>query len=129
MSIDATKQRAIIDEFIAAYSAFDIEAMLGLVHPEIILKDMIGNVANAEATGVEEFRAMVEQSKLMFSSRKQLVSNFKSRGDTATVDIEFTGVLAKDLLSGMKVGDTLQLTGRSEYQFREDKIYRIVDSS
>lgn len=37
--------------------------------------------------------------------------------------------LASDLSSGMKAGNTLELTGRSEFEFRDGKIFRLTDYS
>jgi ketosteroid isomerase-like protein len=129
MGIDAEKQKAIIEDYIDAYNAFDVEAMISFIHPKVVFKNIVGNETNARASGVDAFREMAEQSKSLFSSRCQRITRFSSIGDTATVDIKYEGVLTKDLPNGMKAGDTLQLNGRSEFQFKDGKIYKITDYS
>jgi hypothetical protein len=37
--------------------------------------------------------------------------------------------LAVDFPNGMKAGDVLRLNGRSEYTFRDGRIYQIIDFS
>jgi hypothetical protein len=39
------------------------------------------------------------------------------------------GALASDLPNGMKAGEALHLSWRSEFTFRDGKIYRIIDVS
>ena len=129
MDMNEDSQKAVIESYIAAYNAFDVEGMLAFIHPKVVFKNITGDEVNAQATGVDELRALAEQSKSLFSSRCQEITGFNSVGDAATVDIKFEGVLAADLPNGMKAGDTLRLTGRSEYQFREGKLYRITDFS
>ena len=45
------------------------------------------------------------------------------------IEVAYEGVLASDLPNGMKAGETLRLSGRSEFTFRDGKIYRITDAS
>ena len=55
------------------------------------------------------------------------MSGFTSDDDPVAIVISYAGVLASDLPSGMKAGETLRLTGRSEFGFRNGKISRITD--
>ena len=68
-------------------------------------------------------------SSLLFISRKQTITNYTSDGDGAIIDIDYDGVLASGLPNGMKAGETLKLTGRSEFTFMEEKISSIKDYS
>ena len=129
METNADRQKEVIEGYIAAYNAFDIEAMLALIHPDVVFKNVAGGEVNATATGAEEFRTMAEQTKSLFSSRCQVMTSFDSIGDTASVDIKYEGVLSTDLPNGMKAGDTLRLNGRSVFQFRDGKLLRITDYS
>lgn len=45
------------------------------------------------------------------------------------IGIDYEGVLAADLPNGMKAGEILRLNGKSEFTFRDEKIYRITDIS
>ncbi|MEO1390330.1 MAG: nuclear transport factor 2 family protein, partial [Cyanobacteria bacterium J06634_6] len=100
-----------------------------LVHPKVTFKNVSGSEVNAEAEGIEQFRELAEQAKALFLSRHQQASNFKFVDNTVSVDIAYEGVLAADLPNGMKAGETLQLTGRSEFEFESHTISRITDFS
>ena len=123
------EQRALIDRYLAAYNAFDVDGMVALVHPEVAFRNVSGGEVTHTTTGVDAFRALAEASKGFFSSRRQTVTVFTTDGDTAMADIAYEGVLAADLPNGMKAGETLALTGQSTFVFRDLLIYRITDAS
>ena len=123
----AEVQKVVIESYIEAYNALDIDGMLALMHPDVVFKNISGGKVNATATGIDELRQMANTTKSLFSSRRQQFTNFDASGQTATVKIEFEGVLASDLTNGMKAGEVVKLTGRSRYQFRDGKIFRLTD--
>jgi ketosteroid isomerase-like protein len=127
--MDADEKRTLIDRYIAAYNDFDVDGMLASLHPDVEFRNISGGEVNASASGAEEFRRLAEQSKGLFSSRRQEITRFESDGNTAAVDISYEGVLASDLPNGMNAGDMLRLEGRSEFGFRDSKIHRITDYS
>jgi hypothetical protein len=96
-----------IESYIAAYNSLDVDGMVSLLHPEVIFKNVAGGDVNAQTVGVEQFRELATQSKAIFSSRHQKATNFMFPGDIVTVDIAYEGVLAADLLNGMKSGEVL----------------------
>jgi ketosteroid isomerase-like protein len=63
METNADRQKEVIEGYIAAYNAFDIEAMLAFIHPDVVFKNVAGGEVNATATGADEFRTMAEQTK------------------------------------------------------------------
>jgi ketosteroid isomerase-like protein len=123
------EQKASIQSYLAAYNNFDINGMLVLIHPEVVFKNVAGGEVNAEAVGAGQFRKLAVQSKSLFSSRRQEAANFRFTGNVATADIAYEAILAADLPNGMKAGETLRLNGRSEFEFKDGKIYRITDFS
>jgi len=122
---------ALIERYIRAYNAFDIDGMLAVMHPDIVFKNTVGGEVNASAYGKEELRKLAGQSGALFVSRRQTVMHFEAdeNEDQASADVAFTGVPAADLPNGMKKGETLRLNGRSEFRFREGKIGSITDIS
>lgn len=46
-----------------------------------------------------------------------------------TIDISYKAILAIDLPNGMQAGDTLELNGKSEFEFDNRKIKKISDYS
>ena len=127
--MDAAKKRALLERYLDAYNSFDIECMMTLIHPDIEFTNVSGGAVTASASGTSQFRALAEQAKQMFSSRSQTVKQFDLDGEGGSLAITYAGVLASDLSNGMKAGETLQLTGRSEFAFRDGKIYRLTDYS
>lgn len=125
----SSRQKEIIESYIAAYNSFNVDAMLQFVHPDVVFKNVAGVEVNATATGIHEFQKLSERAKSFFSTRREIITGFELAGDTATVDISFEAVLAVDLPNGMKAGDIHKITGRSVYEFLDAKIYRITDFS
>lgn len=117
----------IIENYIEAYNSFDIEAMMTTLHPDIEFKNIANGEINASTSGKEAFRNLAEQSKSLFSSRKQTIVNYEIKDEQASIDIEFEAVLATDLPNGLKAGETLKLKGRSEFTFSCEKILSITD--
>lgn len=123
------EKRNLILAYLNAYNSFDIEGMIKLLHADIVFKNIAAGEVNTQATGREEFRRLAEQSKAFFSSRQQDPSNFNFTGDQASVDITYQGVLAIDLPNGLKAGETLKLSGRSEFCFKDGLLIAISDYS
>jgi len=99
------------------------------VHQDIAFRNFSANQINASAKGITELRRLAEQSKALFASRRQTITAFSAVDDSASVEIKFEAILAADLPNGMKAGDALHLTGRSEFRFKDGKLYRIDDYS
>ncbi|MGE0084794.1 MAG: nuclear transport factor 2 family protein [Desulfococcaceae bacterium] len=118
---------ALIERYLNAYNTFDMEGMLSVIHPDIEFRNISGGEINATASGKDELRRLAGQSKTLFASRRQTVTHFEANEDQASVDVDYAGVLAADLPNGMKKGETLKLTGRSEFRFRDGKICKITD--
>lgn len=121
--------QALIERYIAAYNAFDVEGMLALMHPDVLFRNVAGGTVTAEADGIGALRVLAVQSKGLFASRRQKIANLSIEGDRASASIDFMGVLAADVPGGPKAGETLSLSGRSEFEFRDGLFYRITDIS
>ncbi len=120
------EKRQLIEQYVSAYNAFDIDGMISLLHPEIEFKNISGGEVDSTLTGKSEFRAMAEESKAFFKLRKQTINRYDISNDRASIDISYEGVLATDLSNEMKSGETIRLDGRSEFFFKDGKIYRII---
>ncbi len=127
--MDTDKAKALIEAFLDAYNRFDIDAMMELVDPEIEFRNITGGDLDTTAIGQDEFRVLAEQSAFLFSSRKQTPTKFQAEGEAVSVDIDFAGTLATDIPDGMKAGEELRVTGRSEFVFHDDRICRLTDYS
>ena len=127
--MDEDEKRSLVECYLAAYNAFDIDGMMAMIHPDIEFKNVSGGEVNATTSGAGDFRLLAEKSSELFRSRKQKILTFWSNADQASIAVAFEGVLASDLPNGMKAGETLRLNGRSEFTFCDGKIYRIKDVS
>jgi len=127
--LDRSRHKDLIEKFIAAYNEFDVERMVALLSPDIRFENYSGNKLTASTVGIDDFRKLAEQSKLLFAEREQSISSITFGRDSAIVSIEYRGRLAADLPGGPRAGSVLQLRGVSEYSFRGDRITKIVDRS
>lgn len=124
-----TDIRALVDHYIDAYNRKDIEAMLSGVHPQVEFKNISAGVVNASTNGVAELEALARQSLSLFSERHQKIESFELQGHVAVATIAFRAVVADDLPNGPKKGQVLNVSGRSEFEFRDGAISRITDIS
>ena len=117
----------LIERYIEAYNAFDIETMLSTLHPDITFQNISNGEVNAETHGTEAFRTLAEQSKGLFTSRKQTITHIEANESQTRIDVTFEAILAIDLPNGLKAGELLQLQGSSEFTFCDGKIVSIID--
>jgi len=127
--VSPSEMRALIDQYIEAYNNMDVAGMLLTVHPDVEFKNISEGTVNASANGVEELQALAEKSKSLFSERQQTILAFETDENKAVASIAFRAVVAGDLPNGLQKGQVLSLTGRSEFYFRDGRIFKITDIS
>jgi hypothetical protein len=127
--LSPTEIRTLVDHYIDAYNRKDIDDMLRGVHPQVEFKNVSAGVVNASTTGVAELRTLAQQSLSLFSERHQKIESFEIQGSVAVVIIAFRAVVAADLPNGLKKGQVLNLSGRSELEFQDGAISKITDIS
>lgn len=125
--MNTANQLSIIERYIAAYNRFDVDGMIEHLHPDVVFKNISNDEVNAETEGVGAFKELAEQSKALFSQRRQQVINHRFEQDSITVHIDFTGTLAMDLPDGPKAGEVLSIPASSEFVFADGKIIGITD--
>jgi ketosteroid isomerase-like protein len=122
-------QRALIERYVEAYNAFDVPAMLAVLHPDVEFENRSAGQVTATAHGIEEFRALAERAATLFASRRQHIREYGPEADRVRIAIDYEGVLAAELGPGLAAGATLRLAGHSTFWFRDGRIVRIVDES
>lgn len=122
------KQR-IVEKYVEAYSNFETHKMLLLFASDCVFENYSGDELTASAKGCPELRAMMEQGKNIFASRKQTVIKLTFQDETAIAEIDYQGRLKIDLPNGLKAGDELKLRGRSEFEFENNLIKSLKDFS
>jgi hypothetical protein len=122
-------KQEIIQKFIKAYNTFNIDSMLVLLHPEIQFKNISGGKLNTQSSGKLEFEKLARQSAALFKEREQKIISYKESGNKVNLEIQYHAVLAADLPNSLKIGDKIDITGKSEYVFKNGLIYSITDES
>ena len=125
----ADPHRALVERYLAAYNAFDVDGMLALLHPDVTFENVSGGAVTASAHGREEFRALAEHAATLFTSRRQAIREYVATPSGARVESDYEGVLAADLGPELRAGATLRLAGRSAFEMRDGLIVRLVDES
>lgn len=121
------EKKDLINNYIAAYNRFDIDAMLAFLHSDVAFLNISKGAVTVESDGIDQFRELALQSASLFSKRQQSVTSFKEAADQAEIEVDFTCVLARDLPNGMKEGEELNLQGRADFEFADGKIRKITD--
>lgn len=123
------QKQFIVENYIKAYNAFDVDSMMTNLHENVSFK----NIANGQITlaleGSEAFRNQATQAKTFFTTREQRIIQIQVKEAQVIIEVDYQGVLAKDLPNGPKAGETLQLNGQSIFCFEADKIIEIQDIS
>ena len=122
-------RRALVERYLAAYNAFDVDGMLAVLHPDVEFQNVSAGAVTASAHGREEFRRLAEHAVTLFTSRRQTVRDLVEDAHGVRIAIDYEGVLASDLGPELRAGDTIRLTGSSRFEFRDGLIARIVDES
>ena len=56
--MDDQEKRALIDRYLAAYNAFDVDAMMETLHPAVQFENVAGGAVDASASGADAFRRL-----------------------------------------------------------------------
>lgn len=118
---------ALIQRYLVAFNACDMDGMMTVIHPDIRFMQVAGGEVNATVQGAGPFRTMADASRQLFMSRKQTVSRSWSDDEQIIVERSFEGVLHADSPRGLKAGETVRQKGRTEFSFRDGKISSIID--
>jgi len=127
--MDNASRKTVIERYLAAYNAFDIDGMLAVLAPDVRFENVSGDTVNAEASGIDAFRSLAEQGRQMFSARQQRLTSLEFDGDTAYAGIAWRASFAVDVPDGPRAGTTFELQGRTEFTFDGDRIAKLVDRS
>ena len=123
------EMKDLIDGYIKAYNAFDVDAMLLNMHDDISFRNISDGHVNLSTEGISELRKAAEQACHLFKSRRQTITDYQFSGDTATIQIDFTGEFSVDIPDGPKAGKIIELKGKSEFIFKDGVIIKLTDIS
>ncbi|WP_192346251.1 nuclear transport factor 2 family protein [Algoriphagus sp. Y33] len=123
------QQKKKIQDYISSYNAFDVNGMIKDLGENIVFENISNGKVNMRTEGLEAFKGQAETAKQYFRKRKQTVQNWQFNNSIVLVDIAYEATLDKDLPNGLKRGDTLELNGKSSFEFSGNAIIRITDES
>ena len=123
------QSKTLIERYIQAYNAFDVEGMLSGLHHEVIFENQSNGETTLSTKGIEQFKTQAEAALQYFTERQQQIESWEFNDQSILVNIDYKAVLAIDFPNGMKAGDALEIKGSSEFRFSDGKIIRIIDRS
>ena len=118
--------RALVDRYIDAYNRMDVEAMMAVMHPDVVFTNLRSGRVDVQTNGAAELERLARESVRLFTERHQAIRAFTVTGDTAEAEIAFQGVLAGDSPADSRV---IKLRGRTRFTFAEGALIRIIDIS
>lgn len=127
--MEASDPKQLVQAYIEAYNRFDVDGMVRHLHEEVEFRNITNGEVNLTTTSKESFRQQAEQAKQYFSERKQRVTDWQLNDNSVEVLIGYTAVAAMEFPNGLKPGDTLQLQGKSIFQFADGQIIFIDNIS
>lgn len=124
-----TDRQQLIETYIAAYNAFDIDGMAAGLSPAVRFDNYEQGVKTHETAGVDAFRTLAQSSAAMFARREQTIVALEFDPDQVIATIAFAGTLAVDIPDGPRAGAEVAMQGRSIFTFDQQRIASIVDRS
>ena len=121
----ANTPKSIIEAYIKAYNSFDIEGMT----KNIVFENVSNDNVDLRTEGLAAFTEQAKAATQYFKKRKQTIESWTLQDSIVEIGISYQAILAIDLPNGLKVGDTLELTGTSIFKFSDGKIKQITDKS
>ena len=119
----------IINNYIDAYNNFLIENMLIDLDENIKFENISNGITNMTLNDLASFKAQAEQAKKLFTKRRQTIKSWKHYDTATEIEIDYMAVLAVDLPNGFKMGDNLDMQGKSIFKFSGNKIIGLIDIS
>ena len=119
----------LIERYIAAYNAFDIDGMAAVLSPDIRFDNFAQDVKSHETVGIDAFRTLAQTSASMFSRRAQTILSLEFDPAQVIAAIAFSGTLGVDIPDGPVAGTEVNMQGTSTFTFADGKIATIVDRS
>jgi hypothetical protein len=118
-----------VESYISAYNNFDVAGMVENLDTKIVFENYSnGNLTHC-TNGLEEFKKLAMTGLEYFSSRSQSVISWEISKNNVLLNIKYKGIAKINFPTGIKAGEKIELVGRSEFTFHDNKIIRIIDKS
>ena len=127
--MDNDDKRQLVERYLQAYNAFDVDGMLAVLSADVVFENHAGGQLTVATRGIAEFRQLAERACALFSEREQRLGALALDREPAVAEIAYRGRLAVDVSGGPAAGTLIELQGRSEFRFADGRISAIVDRS
>lgn len=121
--------KTIVQQYITAYNSFDIQGMLSCFLETAIFENISNSSGSITVQGIDEIKNLANKSTELFRSREQKILRLHQGDQHIVIEVLYTAILDKDLSGNLKKGDLLNLKGVSIFEFKNNKISRLVDYS
>jgi steroid delta-isomerase-like uncharacterized protein len=125
----AMKDEILFLEYIKAYNAKDVRAMLTFFAEDCIFENVSGGKVTAHTNGKAELESLARASAGAFASREQKVISITQGQGRVVAEIDYHAILQADLSPELKAGSRLELRGVSVLEISGGKIVRLTDYS
>ncbi len=120
----------IIRDYITAYNNFDVNGMTKDMADNIEFINVTSEEITLELNTKEDFILQAEEATHIFKEREQTILNIYIEGNTAEVELNYRGVIGKDVMESLKTDDIIEVKGKSFFTFNEaGKISSLKDIS
>jgi hypothetical protein len=123
------QQKQIVENYVTSYNNFDIDGMIANLDENVIFENISNGKVDLRTEGLDQFKKQAETAKGYFRQRKQTIEDWKFNDSSVSITINYEAILNIDLPNGLKSGDSLNLKGKSVFEFNEGKIVKITDES
>ena len=122
------RQRELIDAYLMGYNTFNMKKMLLPLHSKIVFENYKNGIMGMKLEGVKAFKNQAQKGVQMFSKRRQEILSIEHTEDKAIAVINYSATL-KIGYGDKKPGEVMNITGKSIFHFKEDRIVKIEDHS
>lgn len=119
----------IIQRYVKAYNAMDVEAMLECLSNDVRFVNRTGGAVTHETSGIDSFRVLAEQGVQLFVEREQSILDCISIEDRAALRIAYRAIVKHDLPNGWKAGQAIEMHGTSFFSIDGAKITEVIDAN
>jgi predicted ester cyclase len=119
----------VVYDYVEAYNTYDIARMAWHLDECVHFSNTFQGLLNRDTKGLEKFREQALASSELFENRKQEITSLVLKPESITATISFEGIARKNLGQQLRKGESLFISGKSTFEFKNGKVVRIEDVS
>ena len=125
----SVRQKRIIENYLKSYNDFDLNGMIKDLDSNIIFENISNGKVDLRTQGLDKFMGHMESEMKYSHQRERKVESWIFNGSKVSINFTYKMILAVDLAEELEAGDTLELEGKSEFLFDNEKIQHITDEA